>query len=148
MNNVNNPFKQHRQAILTAAFNTYMAEKGNVQIADDDKRVMLPLNLGDASPKAYRDALREQKKVDVAASAICRVALLRDAAEQPVVEGGVVEQIKSIPTRLGALAASVELRLTAVADRMYIGDELGPDGLVEIVRGTNLQFQSNPQPDA
>lgn len=116
------PFERHRSAILATAANLYAKEKEGADIAESDLHVMLPLDLGDMSEDAYRNALREQSQVDVAAKALARVALLRDDVERGR------NPIKRI-------AARIDLATTRIADRGYIGGELGPDGLVEQIRG-------------
>lgn len=115
-----NPFEVHRPAILSTAASLYFAEKGGIALAEEDRHVMLPQDLGDGSRQAYREALREQSKVDVAARAVCRMALLRDEIEQRPVIGKI---------------AKLEAFGTSIIDRKYIGNELGQDGLVEQVRG-------------
>lgn len=115
------PFKEHRQAIFTAALNLYFAKKSGIELSEEDARVMLPRNVGDGSKTDYEDAEKVDAQVNVAARSICEFALRRDRIEQKLFVIGIFDRIED--------------SLARIIDRQYIGEELGPDGLIEQVRG-------------
>lgn len=113
--------EQHRSAVLQAAGEIYRANIEGSVPSPDLGTVHVSLELGDATTKELEAARDFESELNVAARAIARVADVRDAAEG------------------GDVLAKLELLLTGVADRRYLGgrkgDVLKPGGLVDNVRG-------------
>ena len=118
-------FEQYRSAILPAALNLYFAKKNGDELPEELARVMLPQNVGDTSPTAMRLAEAQEARVNVAVRSIARIALLRDTVDER-------NFITGLPARL-------EVALSSIIDRPYLGGELGTGGLVEQVRGNGTR---------
>ncbi len=112
-------FEQYRQDIIFAAGAIYAAEHAGQEPDLDETKINIVPTVVDGTESARRDAERREGEVNVAARALARISFLQDIRDQ----GGFK----------GALAR-VEIGLTSIIDRRYIGAAMRK-GLPDVVRG-------------
>lgn len=116
------PFSAHKDAILMAANEIYRATRSDVEPDHELSRINIqprPSGSEELTRQDFNTAIRTEAKVNAAARAAARMAILQDSIE----EGGV-----------SGLIARFEIAATRVFERPYVKGALKPGGIVEIIR--------------
>ncbi len=122
--NIDAPFEQYTDAIVTAAIEIRRANDEGVEPDSEASRIHLAQNLGDANPDDLYRARLAEAHLNVGARVVARVADLLDAKER----GGLVGKV-----------AGLELAITKTFEGKYLQKALEPGGAVDRVRGISAQ---------